>query len=901
MANDDILQMVARLRDDASGVLVQLRKNMQDTGKSGGEVHGRFVELARVMQLAARSGMEAGTRMGALTLAAKGLSGELTQSLIPGLARAGITSGIVAAGLTGVGVAIGAVAVGVAGLVKILNDMGEKGVKLQLLADQAGLLADQLERAGDAAEILGVPAEQMHQSLIQFQRLMRETTAGPGGFPTEQGLAFQAQMFQHGAKGRQLFEAFQRFSKETPDQPDLVMKRIVAEIAKLTSRQAQLEAMQAFGLPAMRPEEYLHFLDRVPSRIQLNTQMLKEWRLETQRWSAASEDMFRGLANLFGPMAVRALRAVNNAFADMGKTIDAWAKGESLGKLAELLLAIASGPPGLIAWATKKVGERLIPEPAGPTVPKGALPEDKPYQYGAEYGTPGGRFPYESRRTGRQTQFPDTPGNPAIPPGQQPRSQEGAPPLQPQAPIFGAPPTPGLPSQPQGPTTGQQGPTTGQQGALEDDRLPANATPTSFANVRYNNPGAQYPGASSAKFGSTGTGIIGGGHKIAQFPSAVHGAASNIDLLGTKYVGMKIGDALQKWSGSKRGAPPGYDPNQVITKEMVNDPNFAIPFMKAVAKGEAPGNYPMSERQWRQAHDWYRAGKPGGEAAKPGVAPGQSQTETPGQTLARPGSPEAAVDRALTQLGLHERTNRDAVKKYLKSGGEGMDPATTAWCAAFVNSSLAQEGIKGSGSGVATSFLKWGEGVKGAIQKGDVLVEARGRRAGETGGHVGMATGRVNKDGKIEMISGNEADQVNIKWIDPRKVVARRAVIDPNQRVVPQVASPPTVPQLPSGVYPGIPMAPGQTGDRPRGGGEWSGKIDDALMGRLNDSLAADTGTQTVEGSAKLTVDVKAPRGTRIGVESGGMFKETTVNRSTQMDHSYNTAESPSTFTQDDE
>jgi hypothetical protein len=136
-------------------------------------------------------------------------------------------------------------------------------------------------------------------------------------------------------------------------------------------------------------------------------------------------------------------------------------------------------------------------------------------------------------------------------------------------------------------------------------------TPGRFANVRYNNPGAQYPGPSSQAFGSTGTGIIGGGNQIAQFPTPVHGAASNFALLDKGYTGMPVSAAISKWSGGSRSDVPGYDPSAVITPEMVRDPKFAIPFMQAVAGGEAPGKYPMSPEQWQLAHQWFTQGGPG--------------------------------------------------------------------------------------------------------------------------------------------------------------------------------------------------------------------------------------------------------------------------------------------------
>jgi len=124
-----------------------------------------------------------------------------------------------------------------------------------------------------------------------------------------------------------------------------------------------------------------------------------------------------------------------------------------------------------------------------------------------------------------------------------------------------------------------------------------------------------YPGAAARMFGTTGTAIIGGGHKIAIFPSPVHGAAANMQNLSTGYIGMTVGNAIQKWSGGGRGTVPGFDSNQVITPEMASDPNFMIPFMKSVTRGEAPGRYPMDDPQWQQAFRWYQSGGvPEGEA-----------------------------------------------------------------------------------------------------------------------------------------------------------------------------------------------------------------------------------------------------------------------------------------------
>ena len=80
---------------------------------------------------------------------------------------------------------------------------------------------------------------------------------------------------------------------------------------------------------------------------------------------------------------------------------------------------------------------------------------------------------------------------------------------------------------------------------------------------------------------------------------------------------------------------------------------------------------------------------------------------------------------------------------------------------------------------MATSFLKWGQPAEGAPQPGDVLVQPRGRPAGTTGGHVGIATGHVadgpNGQTYYLMQSGNYKDRVAYSWEPANTLVVRRA------------------------------------------------------------------------------------------------------------------------------
>jgi hypothetical protein len=42
--------------------------------------------------------------------------------------------------------------------------------------------------------------------------------------------------------------------------------------------------------------------------------------------------------------------------------------------------------------------------------------------------------------------------------------------------------------------------------------------------------------------------------------------------------------------------------------------------------------------------------------------------------------------------------------------------------------------------------------------------------------------------------------------------------------------------------------------------------------------------THRVEGTGKISVDVNAPRGTKVSASSGGLFKKVSVQRQTQME-----------------
>lgn len=132
------------------------------------------------------------------------------------------------------------------------------------------------------------------------------------------------------------------------------------------------------------------------------------------------------------------------------------------------------------------------------------------------------------------------------------------------------------------------------------------------AAIRYNNPGAMWPGPSSRKFGSNQWVRLTDRqrNKIAVFPDMVSGAAAHFDLLNRRYTGKTLSSAIRTWSGNN--SPKSYtdrvakslgiSPSTVLTKDMLRDPKFAVPFAQSMAGVEAGRQYPMTPEQWRQAH-----------------------------------------------------------------------------------------------------------------------------------------------------------------------------------------------------------------------------------------------------------------------------------------------------------
>jgi uncharacterized protein (TIGR02594 family) len=142
-------------------------------------------------------------------------------------------------------------------------------------------------------------------------------------------------------------------------------------------------------------------------------------------------------------------------------------------------------------------------------------------------------------------------------------------------------------------------------------------------------------------------------------------------------------------------------------------------------------------------------------------AAGATRTSAPSAGATSNQSLSRAAQLAAGQVGI----TKDGIGGYLRQGGVALDPRFEAWCAAFVNSTLAQAGLKGA-TNVANSFQKWGDQVEiSAVQEGDIVIQTRNKGPDQVGGHIGIATG-VRQGNKVEVIAGNTSGKVKKYFLE---------------------------------------------------------------------------------------------------------------------------------------
>ncbi len=114
--------------------------------------------------------------------------------------------------------------------------------------------------------------------------------------------------------------------------------------------------------------------------------------------------------------------------------------------------------------------------------------------------------------------------------------------------------------------------------------------------------------------------------------------------------------------------------------------------------------------------------------------------------------------------GMHEVNSNTYLKSVL-----GFDPATTAWCAGFVNMIEKRCGRSGTGKLNARSYLNYGTPVS-KPQLGDIVIFKRGNSSWE--GHVGYYMSQ--DENGILVLGGNQSNKVCYKYYPVASVLGYR-------------------------------------------------------------------------------------------------------------------------------
>ncbi|WP_062225650.1 TIGR02594 family protein [Aureimonas frigidaquae] len=122
--------------------------------------------------------------------------------------------------------------------------------------------------------------------------------------------------------------------------------------------------------------------------------------------------------------------------------------------------------------------------------------------------------------------------------------------------------------------------------------------------------------------------------------------------------------------------------------------------------------------------------------------------------------------------GATEGRDANILSSFFKQANVNIDPRMTAWCAAFVNAALAANGLPGTGSLAARSFMNYGEATNDP-RRGDIVVLSRGNNAAQ--GHVGFFEGYDEK-GNVRVLGGNQSNGVNTQTYDRDRVLGFRSI-----------------------------------------------------------------------------------------------------------------------------
>lgn len=134
------------------------------------------------------------------------------------------------------------------------------------------------------------------------------------------------------------------------------------------------------------------------------------------------------------------------------------------------------------------------------------------------------------------------------------------------------------------------------------------------------------------------------------------------------------------------------------------------------------------------------------------------------------------ITEAEKVIGHHEVVDSEELRAWLRKDGATLgDPAKLPWCGDFVETAiklaLPKEKVPANPY-LARNWADWGEDA--TRRYGAVIVFWRGTKKG-TQGHVGFATAVDEARGLVEVLGGNQGNEVSRAWLGMDRILAWRA------------------------------------------------------------------------------------------------------------------------------
>ena len=212
------------------------------------------------------------------------------------------------------------------------------------------------------------------------------------------------------------------------------------------------------------------------------------------------------------------------------------------------------------------------------------------------------------------------------------------------------------------------------------------------------------------------------------------------------------GNLQGKMSAKQQAANPGITAESYQAKWLKDFQKHggSTSTQQTAQQNVQPQSTPLHLQQPAGEHPGMLSGSSSG-----GHSGGQHATKT-GET-----TPKGILPAAEQFLGKSESNAQEELQQFIGKNHHQIDIKKTPWCAAFVNGVLGSQGLPGTGSDLAKSFLSYGAPVWDRnmgtdmknVQPGDIAVFNRG---GDKG-HVGIVKS-VSGD-SISIIGGNQSDQ----------------------------------------------------------------------------------------------------------------------------------------------